>query len=168
METKNISQIRILFVCLGNICRSPIAEATFKHLVKTQNMLHLFEIDSAGTAGYHVGELADPRTRKVAESVGLELDHLSRQFKMEDFERFDYILAMDKSNAQGLSNLARNREQIAKISLFRAYEKEARSLEVPDPYYGDTAAFIKVQSIVEHASKSFLNFLIKKHGLAYK
>ena len=168
MKTKEITKIRILFVCLGNICRSPIAEATFKQLVKSKDMLQLFEIDSAGTAAYHVGELADPRTRKVAESRGLSLDHLSRQFQKKDFERFDYIIAMDKSNLQNLTKLTNNREHLSKISLFREYDKEADSLEVPDPYYGEIDAFMNVQSIAENASTHFLNYLMKKHSLNLK
>jgi len=156
-------KISVLFVCLGNICRSPAAEGSFKKLVKDENINEYFIIDSAGTSGYHDGELADIRTRMVAKKRGIILDHKSRKFIPDDFKHFDYILAMDNSNHETILKIAPNIEQREKVFLFRNFENINARLPVPDPYYENEQFFETVQDIVENASKAFLNFLKQKY-----
>lgn len=148
--------INVLFVCLGNICRSPAAEGAFKKLLEKEQLEDHFFVDSAGTAGYHDGELADPRTRKVASDRGISLSHISRKFNISDFEKFDYILAMDNANLRELKQLTKKNEHLKKVTLFRLLEEGGGTLEVPDPYYYDISYFEKVQDIVESASLALL------------
>src|SRR5690606_24006788 len=128
-------QIRVLFVCLGNICRSPLAEGLFTRIVQDAGMAHRFQIDSAGIADYHIGKLPDSRTREVAERNGLRLSTRARQITRTDLEEFDYVLVMDASNladVQDLTNGARPRCQLHRL---REFDPEANGeLDVPDPY----------------------------------
>jgi len=159
-------KIKILFVCLGNICRSPAAEGAFQNLVQKENLNDLFIIDSAGTAGYHDGELADPRTRKVAKDRNIILNHISRKFIKQDFQKFDYILVMDHNNYKAVRSQATEESHNSKIHFFRSFEdNQSKNAEVPDPYYGDLQAFENVQNIVENASIGFLNFLKSEHQI---
>ncbi len=153
------AKIKVLFVCLGNICRSPIAQAVFQKLVEDEQISENFEIDSAGTSGYHDGELADPRTRKIAEEDGISVTHLSRRITLKDMDYFDFIIVMDKSNLANLLGFAKNEIQRSKIKLFREFERQALSLEVPDPYYGQLKDFKNVQDIVKKSSLGFLEYL---------
>lgn len=150
---------RVLFVCLGNICRSPTAEAVFAHVVDREGLAHLFEIDSAGTGDWHAGELAHPRTRETAERRGVRITHRARQVRPDDFERFDYLVAMDASNAKNLRALAGHDAHRAKIHLFRDFEggAEPAGREVPDPYY--TGQFDEVFDICVRASEGLLAHL---------
>jgi protein-tyrosine phosphatase len=162
--------IRVLFVCLGNICRSPIAEATFNELVQRENLDKLIECDSAGTAAYHIGSLPDKRIRKVAQDNGLILTHKARQLAYDDFLEFDYIMAMDQSNFEHIrkvSLLPHDRESLrASVLLYRSFDPEkGNSLDVPDPYYEDFAAFQNVYEIVRRSGSAFLDFLIAKYNL---
>jgi protein-tyrosine phosphatase len=166
MSSKKKQKIKIIFVCLGNICRSPIAEAVFKKIIEEKKLASEFFIDSAGTSGYHDGEMADPRTRRVAEQDGILITHLSRKFNMSDFLNFDYIIAMDKTNVTTLNQFARTEEERSKIKLFREFESGSKEHEVPDPYYGNTDSFIQVQKIVKIASNAFLSFLIDEHQIS--
>ncbi|GBF51910.1 low molecular weight phosphotyrosine protein phosphatase [Leptospira ryugenii] len=158
-----MNKIKILFVCLGNICRSPAAEASFTNLVKDCGLSNFFEIDSCGTSGYHDGELADPRTRLAAKKRNKEITHRSRKFLQRDLEIFDYILAMDKSNYAYLLKSVSSDTILNKIFLFRSFDKSDEYQEVPDPYYGTTKDFDEVQLIVEKASFCFLEFLKEKY-----
>lgn len=162
--------IRVLFVCLGNICRSPIAEATFNDLVKRKNLDEHIECDSAGTAAYHIGSLPDRRIRKIAQDNGLILTHKARQLAYDDFLKFDYIMAMDESNFENIrkvSLLAHDHEPSdISVQMYRSFDPEkGNSLNVPDPYYEDFAAFQNVYKIVGRSGSAFLDFLIKKHNL---
>lgn len=162
--------IRVLFVCLGNICRSPIAEATFNELVKSKNLDGHIECDSAGTAAYHIGSLPDKRIRNVAQDNGLILTHKARQLAHDDFLKFDYIVAMDQSNFENIRKVSlfahdHERSDIS-VQLYRAFDPEkGNSLNVPDPYYEDFAAFQNVYEIVRRSGSAFLDFLIEKHNL---
>lgn len=129
--------IRICFVCLGNICRSPTAEGVMKHLVDEAQLSSRFFIDSAGTGAYHEGERADARSRAAAEQRGVDLTSIARQFKAEDFEKFDLVLAMDRRNQRDLLRLANTDAQRSKVRLFRSFERDAPDLDVPDPYLGE-------------------------------
>lgn len=162
--------IRVLFVCLGNICRSPIAEGVFEELIRKRKLESYISCDSAGTAGYHVGSLADRRMRNVARTNGIELKHRARQFDETDFDEFHYILAMDSSNFEYI-----RRESVQKIGvylpenqlyLYRMFDPQREgAMEVPDPYYEDQAAFEQVFDIVRRSGIAFLDFLIEKHNL---
>jgi protein-tyrosine phosphatase len=145
--------MKVLFVCLGNICRSPLAEGILGKLAKEAGLQEQIQIDSAGTSTYHLGELPDYRTRQVAENNGIRLTHRARQFKKSDFEEFDYILAADKSNLAHLKTL-QNPHSKAKLHLIRDWEGD--SLEVPDPYYGSMKDFEEGYVILENALKKFL------------
>lgn len=162
--------INVLFVCLGNICRSPIAEGVFKELVAQHGLADKISCDSAGTAGYHIGALPDRRMRMIADKNGITLTHQARQFTSEDFANFDYIMAMDESNYEDISRVglqkAKSSPSNQQLFLYRLFDPE-RGAEniVPDPYYGETKDFIEVYEIVERSGQSFLDFLIKKHDL---
>nr|MBI2904420.1 low molecular weight phosphotyrosine protein phosphatase [Chloroflexota bacterium] len=151
---------RILFVCLGNICRSPLAESIFKDMAAQAGRGDEFEVDSAGTYDGHVGHPADRRTRAVAAAHGLTLDHTVRQVAQADFDTFDLILAMDFENkADLLSFSALTPEQKAKVKLFREYDPQARGsfdMNVPDPYYGASNGFELVYAMLERTAKGLL------------
>ncbi len=151
---------RILFVCLGNIVRSPLAEAMFAHLAQEAGVVEQYQVDSAGTASYHVGQAPDERMWRVAASEGLVYDHHARQFSPEDFETFDLIVAMDDDNRADLMRQARTAEQRAKIRLLREFDSQADGhSSVPDPYYGGMDGFRNVYQIVERSCRALLNGL---------
>lgn len=155
---KSDTPTRVLFVCLGNICRSPTAEAVFVKLVTDAGLAHAFEIDSAGTDGWHAGERAHPDTRATATRRGAPITHLARQVCLEDLERFALLVAMDGSNAKHLRQLAKSDAQRDKIRLLREFEEpRPESLDVPDPYY--TGQFEEVFDICERAGRGLLAHL---------
>jgi low molecular weight protein-tyrosine phosphatase len=150
---------RILFVCLGNICRSPSAEAVMRRLAAEQGLADAIELDSAGTGGWHVGEPPDPRAAEAARSRGIELDGRARKIGPKDFERFDLILAMDGSNLHELGRLAPDERARAKMRLLREFDPAsagARNLDVPDPYYGGPGGFDEVLDLLQAACAGLL------------
>lgn len=161
-------KIGVLFVCLGNICRSPAAEGNFRYFLEKESISSLFNVDSAGTSAYHAGEPANSHMRSAAARNGVELNGFSRQFEREDFRRFDYILAMDHENYRDILELARSEEDRNKVFLFRRFDPQntgERIPDVPDPYYGGMSGFEKVQEMMFRTSASFLRWLRKEHGL---
>ena len=157
--------VRVLFVCLGNICRSPTAEGVMRALVREAGLQASVELDSAGTGGWHVGSPPDPRAAAAAGARGIELGGRARTVTSADFERFDLLLAMDRSNARELRRLAPDEEQRAKVRLLRefdpAYAREGASgftadLDVPDPYYGAAGGFEEVLDLVHTACAGLL------------
>lgn len=149
---------KILFVCLGNICRSPLAEGVMLHL-KEKHQLNLY-IDSAGTANYHVGEAPDPRTIANAKKNGVDLSQLrARQFHTSDFEEFDIIYAMDNNNLRNILAMSQRPEHAQKVKLFLSAVYSEKGLDVPDPYYGTEKDFEHVFQLVysacEDLSKQF-------------
>lgn len=147
---------KLLFVCLGNICRSPLAEGIFIHLLKEKGLLARFEIDSAGTIGYHCGQRADSRALELARRHGVDLPSISRPIEAEDFERFDLLLAMDRSNRRDLLELCPEPLR-HKVKLMREYDEgENRGLDVPDPYYGGPEGFQKVYDMLLTCCKNLL------------
>jgi protein-tyrosine phosphatase len=162
MTTPNSS---VLFVCMGNICRSPTAEGVFHRLVVAAGLKGRIRIDSAGTHDYHIGHAPDPRSQAAAAARGYELGHLrARQVDLHDFADFDYILAMDKGNLATLRGVA-PAEYRSKPELFMAYGLRRSVIEVPDPYYGSLEDFELVLDMAEDACAGLLLTIKKKLGL---
>ncbi|MFV0371484.1 MAG: low molecular weight protein-tyrosine-phosphatase [Azonexus sp.] len=154
--------IRILMVCMGNICRSPTAEAVLRHFVRQHGLGDQVEIDSAGTHGYHVGEAPDSRTQRAAAVRNYDLSQLrARKVAYQDLDYFDLILAMDKNNFDNLQRMA-TPEQLPKIRLFMEYAKNFDDHEVPDPYYGLGHGFDLVLDMVEDAARGLIGVLQKQ------
>jgi len=154
-----MSQTRVLFVCMGNICRSPTAEGVFRRVLEQSNKSDDFEIDSAGTHDYHSGEPPDRRAIMAAARRGIDLSGLrARSVTEEDFHRFDLILAMDRENFAQLRQRA-PRETRAQIRLVMDYAPDAHLREVPDPYYGGASGFEEVLDLLEQAALGLLQEL---------
>lgn len=155
-------RIRILFVCLGNYCRSPTAEGVFGQLVKAEAPDLPVDIDSAGTADYHVGSAPDPRSQRAARRRGIDLSGLrGRQISARDFADFDFILAMDRDNLRDLQAIAPEKSR-ARVQLFMDYAPETGRSEVPDPWNGDAADFEEVLDLTTAASRGLLAALLKR------
>ncbi|WP_266368805.1 low molecular weight protein-tyrosine-phosphatase [Tellurirhabdus rosea] len=165
--------IRVLFVCLGNICRSPLAEGVFRQLVQERGLTDHVVCDSAGTSSYHLGELPDRRTRENALEHGLKLTHRGRRLLGEDFAAFDYFVAMDEANYDGILYASKRSTGLDihdSVFLLREFDPlvddpEEGGSEVPDPYYEDAAFFEKVYQIVRRSCENLLNYLIEQHAL---
>ena len=149
---------RVCFVCTGNICRSPMAEAVFLARVEDAGLGELVEADSAGTGGWHEGEGADPRTVAVLADNGYGLDHTARQFQQSWFAGLDLVIALDAGHLRALRRLAPTEGDAAKVQLLRSYDPaaDAGDLDVPDPYYGGTDGFEDCLEMVEAASGGLL------------
>lgn len=154
-----VNKHKILFVCLGNICRSPAAEALFKHKLEERGLSGKYFIDSAGLNGYHNGEEADSRMRSHAAIRGYRITSISRKIKRADFEQFDYIIGMDDRNISMLNALAKSKQELGKISKITDFARGATSDYVPDPYYGGCDGFENVLDILEISTESLLNFI---------
>ena len=150
---------RLLFVCLGNIIRSPLAENLFQFQAEQAGVDGKYSVDSAGTAAWHVGESPDPRMRKTAESHGVDNSGTARQVRESDFDEFDWILAMDGSNRRDLLNIAGSPEKHGKIRLLREFDPEQSDPDVPDPYYGGPEGFETTYRIVERSVRGLLEAL---------
>lgn len=151
---------QVLFVCLGNICRSPSAEAVFNAVVKKNALENEISCDSAGTAAYHEGEPADYRMRQIAQKRGYRLTSISRPVNPKvDFDRFDYIVGMDGQNVRDLKSMARNENDRKKIYLMTSFCVDGNYDTVPDPYYGGTSGFELVLDILEDACSGLLMYI---------
>jgi protein-tyrosine phosphatase len=148
----------VLFVCLGNICRSPLAEGVFRHLVQEEGLEDRFEIDSAGTGSWHVGERPDPRSTAVARAHGVELPGHARQVRPEDLERFDVVVAMDRENLRDLERLSDDGAR-ARLHLLREFDPEGGGDDVPDPYFGGPDGFETVYAMVHRSCERLLEEL---------
>ena len=152
-NTPETVRYRLLFACLGNICRSPMAEGVFRRVAEEQGLLHLFEIDSAGMGDWHKGEAPDHRAQKAALARGADISGQSaRKIELEDFEDFDLILAMDGSNIADLQDIAPHAAR-HKIRRFLDYAPHLAEDDVPDPYYGGEAGFDHALDLIEAASE---------------
>lgn len=193
MQAKGDSNdsIGVLFVCLGNICRSPAAEGTFAHVVAERSLVDRFRIDSCGTSAYHIGEAANSTSRATARRHGIELKSRARQFTSQDFDRFDYIFAMDGANFSEIASLARGADDLQRVFKFRAFDPDFAGVlavgadpaaspdagrgsgraggkqppDVPDPYYGGPDGFEEVQQIMLRTSSHLLDWLLARHPL---
>jgi protein-tyrosine phosphatase len=166
------ARVRLLFVCLGNICRSPTAEGVMRALVREAGLQERIEVDSAGTGSWHVGEPPDARATRVARRRGIELEGAARQVWPRDFAEFDLILAMDASNLRNLRRLAPDEDARAKVRLLREFEGRAGfqasaggDLDVPDPYYGGANGFEEVLDLVQAACAALLERLLAETGM---
>ncbi len=149
--------LRILYVCSGNICRSPLAQGVSEHILGTVPGDGAIEVESRGTTGYHVGEQVDPRMQETAARQGIRLSHRARQMSLQDFEEYDLVLAMDQSNYRDLMRMARTPELQAKVRMFRDYDPDANGdLDVPDPWYGGMGGFERVFEIVHRTCSSLI------------
>ncbi|MCW8193350.1 low molecular weight phosphotyrosine protein phosphatase [Proteobacteria bacterium 005FR1] len=151
--------INVLFVCLGNICRSPTAHGVFEHVVREASLTEKIFIDSAGTGDWHIGCAPDKRAQAAAKQRGYPLDHLvARQVTPEDFQRFDYVLAMDKQNLSNLS-VMKPHSYDGHLGLLLEFARHHELEEVPDPYYGGDQGFEDVLDMVEDASRGLLDHI---------
>lgn len=150
---------KICFVCLGNICRSPTAEGVFQHLVNKRGLQAFFEVDSAGTSAYHVGESANSKSRQTAKKHGITLYSKARQFESFDLDYFDLILAMDQENLTNLYRMNSNNDYEGKIGMLRDFDPDPGDGKVPDPYYGGIQGFENVFQIVKRSCTNLLDEL---------
>jgi protein-tyrosine phosphatase len=162
-----MSKIKVLFVCLGNICRSPLAEAVFKHKVIARGLDKFIVADSCGTANYHVGDTPDPRTIANAKKNGVNINHCGRQLKSTDLENFDFILAMDASNYDNIMRLQNATQHTSKIMMMREYDPLGRG-DVPDPYYGGERHFQDVFDILDRTMDAFVKHLEEVHVSSFR
>jgi protein-tyrosine phosphatase len=151
---------RILFVCLGNICRSPLAEGVFNAFLKSKGLNNSILCDSCGTAGYHIGSDPDKRSVETALGHGVKLDHTGRKLSVKDFDEFDLILAMDENNYMDILNLQKKSNGKAKVFMFRDFDPIGKG-DVPDPYHGTMDDFEEVYEICSRSSKNLLEFIQK-------
>ncbi len=155
--------IRILFVCLGNICRSPLAEGIFTKLLEENGWQEKVSCASAGTAAYHVGQVPDPRTMDIANSKGVLIDHKGQQFSSEDFHKFNYVVVMDRSNLKDV--LAKGGETGKNVFLMRHFDSIDKNSDVPDPYYGAQSGFEEMFHILSRSCKGLVDYIASEHRL---
>jgi protein-tyrosine phosphatase len=158
--------IRVSFVCLGNICRSPTAEGIMRSLVEGAGLSDEIDVESAGTGSWHLGEKADRRARETAQARGVTLNGRAQQFSESDFDRLDYILVMDVAIKNALGRLAPSDEARAKLHLLRSFDPASPpDAPVPDPYYGGPDGFEEVFDICDAACRGLLDHIIEQHQL---
>ncbi len=158
--------VRVCIVCLGNICRSPTAEGTLRHVAARERLAHAVAVESRGTGDWHVGDPPDPRTLATARARGVELTSRAKLFTPRDLERFDWVLPVDVANLRTIERMARGPDQTAKLRLLRSFEAGAPAgAEVPDPYYGGPDGFDHVFDICMRASEGLIAFLRTHHRL---
>ena len=159
--------VRVLFVCMGNICRSPLAEALFRHHIGALGLTHGFEVASCGTGGWHVGQGADRRTVAEARTRGVSLDaHRARQFKAADLAHYDHIFVMDRDNLMDVLALDADDAHGHKVRLLRELDETPEDYAVPDPYYGGTDGFARVHDILDRTTRRLAEGLAAHHHLS--
>ena len=155
-----MKKIKVLFVCLGNICRSPLGAAILKKKIAEHGLGSICEVDSCGTSNYHIGDPADNRTIANAKKNNVTIDHCARQLTVEDLTSFDFILAMDKSNYHNILRLVKEGSSLRKkVKLIREYDPVSEGGEVPDPYHGGEQGFQEVFDILDRSTDGFIQFL---------
>ena len=162
----NDKLVRIMFVCMGNICRSPLAEGVLRHQAREAGVLDHLEIASSGTGAWHVGQAPDRRMTQTAKKHGVSLDgQRAQQFEFGDLSYYDYIFAMDSDNLGNIKHLDFQDKSLHKIALFRSHDSEPGDRQVPDPYYGGPQGFEHVYEIVERTCKRILEYVVEQEGL---
>ncbi len=165
-QQETTEPVAVLFVCTGNICRSPLAEGVFRAFVLEAGLGDRIVVDSAGTASYHVGDAPDARTREVARRRGVVLESVARKVAADDLQRFDHVLVMDNENLAIMERLARKAPGRAMLQRLREFDPAADGeLDVPDPYYGGLGGFEHVQDIVERSCRVLLEEIRRMHEL---
>lgn len=154
-----MKKTKVLFVCLGNICRSPLAEGIFNHKIQQLGLTEFYEADSCGTGNYHIGSQPDERTIANASANGVSLNHCCRQLTNADLLQFDYILPMDASNLRNVHLLPDGASQRSKISLMREWDPQGKGKDVPDPYFGNEDGFQLVFEILDRTMDGFIGDL---------
>ena len=166
LESENMTakhDVSVLFVCLGNICRSPLGEGVLAHRLEEENLSHRVRVDSAGTGAWHLGEPPDPRSTDVAMRHGITLRGQARRVRVEDFHDFDYIFAMDRSNLRDLRDLESEGDGDAVLTLFREFDpRQDGDLDVPDPYYGGADGFDLMFAMVDRTCVAFIEHLLSE------
>ncbi len=158
-----MEQVKVLFVCMGNICRSPTAQGVFERLVQSQGLAERILIDSAGTHAYHIGNPPDKRSQAAAKNRGLDLSgQRARKVTVADIEEFDYVLVMDRTNLEDLHDLVAA-SQRERVRLFMTFAEHWNVDEVPDPYYGGDSGFERVLDMVEDAAAGLLDHIRRHH-----
>ena len=162
-----MKKINVLFVCLGNICRSPMAEGVFKNIVEKESLGKYFSIDSAGTSRYHIGKNPDHRALETCAQKNIILNHKGREFIKEDLISQDFILAMDDENLANIKKLITSEmnESMAEIFLMRNFDPDHKGANVPDPYYGGQEGFYEVFDMLERSSYELLHYIRTKHSI---
>lgn len=156
-------EISVLFVCLGNICRSPLAEGVLAHHLEEAGLSELVRVDSAGTGSWHVGQAPDPRSIAVAAEHGVELKGYARQVRPEDFFEFTYVLAMDRSNLRNLQDLTYSSGSKASVQLFSNFDPDPHGHpDVPDPYYGEGDGFVPVFEMVDRTCHALAHHFLSE------
>ena len=166
MQTPNSGnkKVKVLFVCLGNICRSPAGEGIFKKMVADCGLENEILVDSAGTSGWHEGDLPDERTREHGRRRGYDLNSRARKFVAGDFKKFDYIIVMDEENYNNVSKLAKDKNDLSKIHRMVDFSNKYNHDFIPDPYYGGPADFELVMDLLEDACENMLEEIKAKHN----
>jgi protein-tyrosine phosphatase len=155
--------VSVLYVCLGNICRSPLGEGVLAHRLEEEDLSSRVRVDSAGTGAWHLGEPPDPRSTEVALRHGIALRGLARRVSVEDFHEFDYIFAMDRANLQDLRHLESQVEEGARLNLFREFDPDKDGdLDVPDPYYGGPDGFDVMFDMIDRTCAAFVGHLVSE------
>ena len=162
MNTKQDSTVNILFICLGNICRSPAAHAVFCKIIAMRELDNNFIIDSAGIGDWHVGQLPDSRMRTHGSKRGYNINHHARQFHVDDFNRFDYIVVMDEDNYRIITGMAQTKSDASKVIRMSNYFSQHSNKSVPDPYYGGNADFELALDLIEDGCNGLLNSFFPK------
>lgn len=156
--------VNVLFVCLGNICRSPLAEGVFKHQVREAGLENKIKADSGGTSGWHIGERPDPRSIEVANENGINLDSYGRKAIGDDFLSYDYIIAMDSDNYRDMKNLTESSMKgAAQLHLMRDFDDKGLGQDVPDPYYGGDEGFTYVYELLDRSCRNLLKKIKAVH-----
>lgn len=158
-----MKKIRVLFVCLGNICRSPLGAAILKQKIVAEGLQNRVEVDSCGTSNYHIGAGADPRTVANATANGVAIDHCARQLTVEDLRSFDFIFAMDKNNFRNILALDNGFDATKRVKLMREFDPVNPGADVPDPYHGREQDFQQVYEILDRSTSNFLAFLKEEY-----
>jgi protein-tyrosine phosphatase len=157
--------LKVMFVCLGNICRSPLAEAVFNHIINLRGLEKKICAESSGTSNWHIGDPPDPRTIEIAVVNGVKISHSGRQFKAPDLKSYNYILAMDRDNLQEITRLNDRETAVAEILMMRDFDNERSGKDVPDPYYGSMEDFQYVFDVLNESCNNFIDFIIKENNL---